>query len=169
MITQTGRGQTHSPSASTNPQAIDIISNVLPFHFIERHDKHRVDYYTPPHRSHHGGKKTRSPSSFSHQYVPQRFQETEEKKNTQSKAFFLSDEHLWPAMGLPRPHNVTKVNNALCHFILELMMLLFVGQLHFFCFIAYAHFFSFQSHPLQASSHHAPSCMQLASSSIRLL
>ena len=90
------------------------------------------------------------------------------KRITQSKAF-LSDEHLWPAMGLPRPHNVTKVNNALCHFILELMMLLFVGQLHFFCFIAYAHFFSFQSHPLQASSHHAPSCMQLASSSIRLL
>ena len=93
----------------------------------------------------------------------------QKKKNTQSKAFFLSDEHLWPAMGLPRPHNVTKVNNALCHFIVELMMLLFVGQLHFFCFIAYAHFFSFQSHPLQASSHHAPSCMQLASSSIRWL
>ena len=158
MITQTGRGQTHSPSASTNPQAIDIISNVLPFHFIERHDKHRVDYYTPPHRSHHGGKKTRSPSSFSHQYVPQRFQETEEKKNTQSKAFFLSDEHLWPAMGLPRPHNVTKVNNALCHFY----------PLNWWCLLANSIFsvfiasvpisFSFQSHPLQGSSHHAPSC-----------
>ena len=70
-------------SAFTNPQAIDIISNVLPFHFIERHDKHRVDYYTPPHRSHHGGKKTRSPSSFSHQYVPHNaFKQQGEKKES---------------------------------------------------------------------------------------
>ena len=69
-------------SAFTNPQAIDIISNVLPFHFIERHDKHRVDYYTPPHRSHGGKKETRSPSSFSHQYVPHNaFKQQGEKKN----------------------------------------------------------------------------------------
>ena len=44
-------------SAFTNPQAIDIISNVLPFHFIERHDKHRVYYYTTTSLSVSWGKK----------------------------------------------------------------------------------------------------------------
>jgi hypothetical protein len=74
-----------------------------------------------PHRSHGGKrKKNKVAVEFSHQYVAQRFQETEEKF-TQSKAF-LSDEHLRPAMGLPRPHDVTKSTMRRAIFILGLMI-----------------------------------------------